>query len=305
MNNIINLIRKSDYNTIKNIKDNYNFFNDNIDNINIINNYMNKNASNNSNKINLYLFISCCYDNIDIISIFLNENNINYRNIYGHTPIYYSCCFDNIEGIRYLLEKGANIDTFDDNGLTPLTYSIVNNKTNSALELINYINKNNMSYLLNDQNLLGYNVLMYACKYDNQIIVEKLINSNVNIYIRDKLNQTANMLTTNTYIHKLFNNMYDFNKLIDNNSIINNNSNYENAIKYCLLNIQKTNNIINDEICPICIDNVCNVITKCNHKYCIRCFLINYESNYLRSIKLKTRNCSLCRSDVGDTIYMN
>jgi len=302
MNNIINLIRKSDYNTIKNIKENYNFFNDNVDNIDIINNYMNKN-SNNSNKINLYLFISCCYNNINIINLFLNKNNINYRNIYGHTPIYYSCCFDNIEGIKYLLENGANIDIFDDNGLSPLTYSIVNNKTDSASELINYIILNKMTYLLNDKNNLGYNVLMYACKYNNETIVKKLINSDVNIYIRDNLNNTPNMLTTNIYIQQLFGDMYDFNKLIDDSY-----SNYENAIKYCLLNVQKTNNIINDEtcpICPICIDNECNVLTKCNHKFCIKCFLINYESNYLRSIKLKTRNCSLCRSDVGDTIYMN
>ena len=34
----------------------------------------------------------------------------------------------------------------------------------------------------------------------------------------------------------------------------------------------------NDETCCICLDNKCDVITKCNHTFCYECLSKNYDN---------------------------
>lgn len=43
----------------------------------------------------------------------------------------------------------------------------------------------------------------------------------------------------------------------------------------------------NDETCCICLDNKCDVVTKCNHTFCYECLSKNYEK--------KDQKCPLCR----------
>lgn len=54
--------------------------------------------------------------------------------------------------------------------------------------------------------------------------------------------------------------------------------------------IKKEDNLIPDEECEICYENMKDCITECNHSFCMRCIKANMVHN--------TAQCPLCREKV-------
>ena len=69
---------------------------------------------------------------------FMQDNNISieYKLIYGTTPIMYSSFFDDENTTKEFIKLGANIRQKDNFGLSPLAYAIENNSTKTAKLLL-------------------------------------------------------------------------------------------------------------------------------------------------------------------------
>ena len=81
----------------------------------------------------------------------------------------------------------------------------------------------------------------------------------------------------------------------------NGNKQYEGQWKDNELILSKSENYVNiDEVdeCSICMNNKCNIITKCNHQFCLQCLEENYK---------KSKDCPVCRQqiDIVDNIATN
>mgnify|MGYP002751645512 CR=1 FL=1 len=74
----------------------------------------------------------------DQILKFMQDNNISveYKLIYGTTPIMYSSFFDDENTTKEFIKLGANIRQKDNFGLSPLAYAIENNSTKTAKLLL-------------------------------------------------------------------------------------------------------------------------------------------------------------------------
>lgn len=74
----------------------------------------------------------------DQILKFMQDNNIGveYKLIYGTTPIMYSSFFDDENTTKEFIKLGANIRQKDKFGLSPLAYAIENNSTKTAKLLL-------------------------------------------------------------------------------------------------------------------------------------------------------------------------
>ena len=74
----------------------------------------------------------------DQILKFMQDNNISveYKLIYGTTPIMYSSFFDDENTTKEFIKLGANIRQKDKFGLSPLAYAIENNSTKTAKLLL-------------------------------------------------------------------------------------------------------------------------------------------------------------------------
>ena len=81
----------------------------------------------------------------------------------------------------------------------------------------------------------------------------------------------------------------------------NGNKEYEGQWKDNILILSVSTNYVNiDEIdeCSICMDNKCNVITKCNHQFCLQCLAENCA---------RSKDCPVCRQHINivDNIVIN
>ena len=74
----------------------------------------------------------------DQILKFMQDNNtsVEYKLIYGTTPIMYSSFFDDENTTKEFIKLGANIRQKDNFGLSPLAYAIENNSTKTAKLLL-------------------------------------------------------------------------------------------------------------------------------------------------------------------------
>jgi len=100
-------------------------------------------------------------------------------------PIHYAVLFNNKKILELLLEKGTDINQKDGNGNTPLMTSIKlkNNKISKFLIENKKIN-------INTINNIGETVLHIACNYEQDTIVELLLNhSEIDINIQDLQNK--------------------------------------------------------------------------------------------------------------------
>ena len=70
---------------------------------------------------------------------------------------------------------------------------------------------------------------------------------------------------------------------------------YDNKIIEYTINLYYTiqKNIIINETCSICLNNVSNCITSCNHMFCYDCINLWY---------LKNNTCPICRNVINDVI---
>ena len=123
---------------------------------------MSKEADNTKNKYgqNPFCFY-CCSDNLDIkiIKKFLENNNdtINMSDSAQMTPLHWVCLSENINPviIEFLLEKGADANSKDKYGRTPLQ-CIFDNKNDNTTENITAAIKILEKYKSSPENVLTY-----------------------------------------------------------------------------------------------------------------------------------------------------
>lgn len=124
-------------------------------------------------------------NNIEAIKLFINAGaNINSRDDHGNTPLIYAVKKENIEIVKYLIASGANVNIENNLKETPIFYALQPSRT-EILKLLIKAKAN-----LNHQNEDGFTPLHKATEYDLDYIVELLIKKGANPDIKSKLGLT-------------------------------------------------------------------------------------------------------------------
>ena len=142
----------------------------------------------NEDKENILFFAIRC-NNIQIIKCLLyNKIKIDILNNKDENILHFACMANSsIQIIDLLFEYGAKklLNGRNINGFTPLHYAC----TNNLLDIFDYfINKNANINIINKE----YNdCLILSCKYDNPLILKKIINLCVDLNYANKYGGTA------------------------------------------------------------------------------------------------------------------
>ena len=76
---------------------------------------------------------------IDGIDDCLNDGiNINSRNEYNATALYFACMFGHVKAVEFIIESGANLFLETDSGRTALDVAYINQHTNVIGTLVYY-----------------------------------------------------------------------------------------------------------------------------------------------------------------------
>jgi len=143
--------------------------------IELMNNFDNK-------YFDLILIIFVRNSNMEAIKYILQKGcNINKKNSAGMSPLLEACKIQNFEIIDLLIENGANINEKNNEGSDCLYFASISNN----LELVIYLVENK-NINVNNLNNFGENVLFSLTneKYFN--IIKYLISKNINLNCKDK-----------------------------------------------------------------------------------------------------------------------
>ena len=178
------------------------------------------------------LFIPIKYNFLDILNILLIKNKlyigesiINIKDNNGFTPLHYSILNSNINALKIILKFKPNINIKDNNGNNPLHYAIIKNNISIVKLLIN------TDININSRNNNGETPLHIACNYQLFDIVNILLKNKANPNIVDY----DNNLTPIIYSTSL-NNIKISEILFNYNADINiSDSNGNNAINHSIM----------------------------------------------------------------------
>lgn len=140
----------------------------------------------NDTPLNLNVVHCACFmDNIEAIKLFINGGaNINSRDEHGNTPLIYAVKKESIEIVKYLIKSSANVNIENNLKETPIFYALQPSRT-EILKLLIKAKSN-----LNHQNEDGFTPLHKATQYDLDYIVELLIKKGANPNIQSELGLT-------------------------------------------------------------------------------------------------------------------
>lgn len=137
------------------------------------------------------------YYDYDIIKMLLEKGAVvNVVNKKGETPLILSCFTNNIKNIRLLVDHGADINVHDPafHGYTPLMIVLLN----FNYYLANYFIQHQVD--LNMVNEEGESALILTCRHYNKYGSELLIESGIDVKLKDKKGRTAkDIINANGY----------------------------------------------------------------------------------------------------------
>jgi ankyrin repeat protein len=107
---------------------------------------------------------------------------VNSENSLRDTSLMWACSNGNLEVIKYLVEKGANVNHENNYGETSLTRASVGN-----LEVVKYLVENGAADLTNNLN----KSLLKASQHGNLEVVEYLVEKGADINYKDKYGKTS------------------------------------------------------------------------------------------------------------------
>lgn len=141
--------------------------------------------------------------NLEIFEYLLEQGNLNINSVgyLGMTALSSASIeYGNLEMIKYLLEKGADINVKNEDGSTALmTASMYGN-----LEIIKYLIENGADINAKDND--DSTALIYASKWGNLETVEYLVKNGADINIKDIENKTALDWAANSRIEEVLKN---------------------------------------------------------------------------------------------------
>jgi ankyrin repeat protein len=146
----------------------------NLELINIlINSGADLNITNKNGEHSLHIAILSDYKNnmFDIIKLLIEKGvDLNIiSTLSGYNPLTTSINKKNIEVAKLLIEKGANIDFQNDNGISPLMVAIAGNLY-ELIKLLIYLNVN-----IDNKTIDGDTPLIFAVKYKNPVDIINLL----------------------------------------------------------------------------------------------------------------------------------
>ncbi|KAG4094207.1 ankyrin [Neocallimastix lanati (nom. inval.)] len=253
----------------------------------LIKNRANKDEVNNDKSTALHL--ACKYNNNILIQKLITKKNANMRDVNGQTPLMVAFEKENYECAKTLLsnygkEYSIDVNTKSNNGNSILINTIIkfkNSKDQIYSDLIDLLIKNgaNKDEVDHDEST----ALHIACKYDNDILIPKLITEN-NINIKNKEGETPLMIALNKkYIHCIIN-------LINNDSFIEHYkiNNNEDVLNVLILILNKK--IEDDKIYEtlLCRWNICFGLKK-----------------FKKNLPLIVSNTSFIKSIIKNGLYIH
>jgi ankyrin repeat protein len=247
-----------------------------------------KDIFNNNNHMNIFdyenIFCSVCENgHLDVAKWLLTVNNkidISHNSNYSFC---YACYNGHFEIVKWLYEINQNID-ISINDEFSFSFSCVNGHFEISKWL--YEKKNDINISIDNDF-----TFCQCCKNGHFEIVKWLleISSNINIYVNNDF--PFRIACENNYIDiaKLLSNLYP-NKY----KILNFNDDSINYIILSTLNIENniSLNIKTINECVICQNSLSNIITDCNHQYCLNCIKEFHKKNN------NDFNCPLCRKNI-------
>lgn len=112
--------------------------------------------------------------------------NFHQREADGQTCLHHAINLNvKVEIVKFLVEKGMDINAVNENGFTPLMFAVDYNYTDKALFLIDQENIN-----LNDVNAYGFAALHYVARNENVEVLCKLLSAGADPKILNHDNQT-------------------------------------------------------------------------------------------------------------------
>jgi ankyrin repeat protein len=105
--------------------------------------------------------------------------DMGYKNIYGTDLLLLAVKKMNFQATSLFVQKGMNIDVFDENKMTPLHYAVLNKDEKSCFLLIENKAK------VNVQNIYGQTPLMLAAERGLTKIAAALIEHRADVLLKD------------------------------------------------------------------------------------------------------------------------
>lgn len=133
------------------------------------------------------LMIAVKKNQLDVITYLLRQKNIDIekKDIYSNTPLYYAATNGNEEIFNELVKAGANINQTNSDNKTALQIAVIENK----LPIINRLIE--LQADLNHQDNAGNTALMVATTKNNKSIVRALIDAKADLNKQDNNGYTA------------------------------------------------------------------------------------------------------------------
>ena len=222
-----------------------------------------------------YFYNSCNYGFLDIAKYLYSKNNEKYVFIDFEELFINSCKNGKIKVSIWLLSINNNL-----NNKTFLENALIETCFHTQLNISDYLLQINPDLDISVNNNI---ILKNACIYGNIKVVKWLFNINNNI----DLISIHNCI----YLGNCNNNIVNIVHWLSENNCKYKISIYNKIIK-CKIKItdgfQFINNVDNIELCCICMEKNCNIITNCDHQFCLDCIV-----HWLN----KDKSCPTCRKN--------
>ena len=128
-----------------------------------------------------------CQDknNLEIVTYLVdNGADVNSKNNYGDTPLTEACSYGSLEIVKYLVDKKADVNPQDDEGDTPLT----NACSYGSLEIVTYLVDNGAD--VNSKNIYGNTPLHNSIQKNSLQLVKYLVDQKADVNAKNKDNKT-------------------------------------------------------------------------------------------------------------------
>jgi len=239
---------------------------------------------------NEYLFLRCCQNgNLELMDwlLYLDTNILIDFKKYVELSFSVACEWNQVEVAKYILQKNAYCLELSETSKWRILMTCCEDGYLDILDLLISVIPNVVSSLHKNKQ---YELFSTACDYYNLDVARYLFWRHPSIPINSNNDEwflracQCNMLEMARMFVSIRPNAYYIDVDKDSDEIVH----YEVLQALVIMNHEYMNPRRNTE-CSICYDAVANVLTSCNHVFCLKCIEKHYERNGI--------NCPYCRKE--------